>query len=599
VLGLIPSSTGSNETAGGDPLLCALPPATNRKLKIALIVDGERVWNHHVYQLAEWTIATDCLDVSHLIIQERTAPSESWLEMLLRGEIRRAARTLLWKVINKFESIEARLDPDRPHDLGQLVGGKIRVTPIISRSGHVHRFSDHDLDRIRHEQFDLLIRCGHGILKGDILGSARLGILSFHHGDNRAIRGGTPGFWEVYLRHPKTGFIVQRLTEELDGGDVILRGYVPTQASQLLNRSVLFTKSYYHLRALLLQIGRTGQLPVAEPQTPFCGRLVVAPTVRQQTRYLFRRVASSIAARVRRVLAYEERWGISYSKSGWRSAVLWRGSQISIPRGHFLADPFVATRGQRSCVFAEDFVAATGKAHISAFELTEGGARPLGVAIEEDFHLSFPYLFSFGGTLYMCPESFDANEIRIYECTEFPLKWKRAAVAMRNVRAADTMIFEKDGLWWMLTSINRAGPRAYCAELYLFWASSPVSTDWQPHARNPILTDPERSRNGGLLEDQGEIVRVGQCQGFGCYGASAGLFRITRITPQEYEEEKICTITPDFMPGIQGAHTFHSDGIYTVWDFKKWGRMRAPRLPFPRIVTPPASLPPAMRHIGA
>jgi hypothetical protein len=572
---------------------------TSGKLKIALIVDDEQVWSSHIYELAAWAKSTDCLDVSHLIVQDRKWPAENALATLLRGQPIRAARIALWRAINKFESLEARVGRGRSYDLGKLVPGKIRVSPLVSKSGFVHRFSEQDLDQIRQEHFDLLLRCGQGILRGGILSSARLGVVSFHHGDNRVIRGGPPGFWEVYYRQPRTGFIVQRLTEELDGGDVLLRGYIPTQESQVLNRTVLINKSYQHLRTLLLQIGRTGELPAAEPQIPFCGRLVVAPALRQQALYIARRVAALFATRVRRALGYEDRWGVCFAKTPWRTAVLWRGTQLRMPAGRFFADPFVATRNGRTCVFAEDFVASKGKAHISAFELSDGGARELGVALDEDFHLSFPYLFNFDGKLFMCPESHEANEIRIYECTEFPLGWKLAAVAMKDVRATDSMIFQKDGLWWMLTSITRTEPRAYCTELHLFWASSPLANDWQPHARNPILTDPQAGRNGGLLHDEGEIIRVGQSQGFCSYGASASLFRISRITPDDYAEELISRITPEFMPAIQGTHHFHSDGLYTVWDFKKWGRMRPPSLPFKAALTRLVGRVAAAPQIGA
>ncbi len=549
----------------------------SNKLKIALIVDDEHVWNHHVYELAEWAKSTDCLDVSHLILQERSWPRDDIFPSLLLGRPIRALTLVLWKAINKLESIgAAKIDADvgrrASYDLGKIVPGKIRVKPLVSKSGLVHRLSDHDLDRIRHEQFDLLIRCGKGILKGGILTSARLGIISFHHGDNRLIRGGPPGFWEVYYRQPRTGFIVQRLTEELDGGAVILRGYIPTQETQVLNRTVLFNKSYQRLRTLLLQIGRTGRLPEAEAQTPFCGRLLLSPTLPQQLLYISRYTARSVARRVRRVFGYDERWGICFAKTHWRGAVLWRGAQIPTPTSRSLADPFVATRDGRTCVFAEDFASRRPKAHISAFEITDRGARELGVALEENFHLSFPYLFTFDGRLFMCPESYEAREIRIYECVEFPLKWKLAVVAMKNVTAADSMIFQKNNLWWMLTNVNRTEPRAYCAELYLFWASTPLTSEWQPHPRNPILTDPLTARNGGLLRDGAEIIRVGQCQGFRSYGASASLLRITRISTEEYAEELISTITPDFMPAIHGTHHFHSDGVYCVWDFKRWAR---------------------------
>ena len=70
----------------------------------------------------------------------------------------------------------------------------------------------------------MIIRGGKGILTGKILNLCRLGILSIHHGNNEINRGGPPGFWEVFNKEPSSGFIVQRLTEELDGGDVYVKG---------------------------------------------------------------------------------------------------------------------------------------------------------------------------------------------------------------------------------------------------------------------------------------------------------------------------------------------------------------------------------------
>jgi hypothetical protein len=551
----------------------------NNKLKIGLIVDCERV-SKYVYDLAEWANTTDTLSVSHLIIQERRARPNRRLGVfstLLRNSPVGPATALLWKATTRLESsrvarVKAFNGYRKKYDVGKLVPGRICVKPIVSPSGFIHRFSDQDLARVREEGFDLLIRCGSGILKGDVLNSARLGVLSFHHGDNRTNRGGIAGFWEVYHRQPSTGFVVQRLTEELDGGDVILRGYIPTQDTHLLNATMLFKKSYFHLRSLLLQVARTGELPAVEAQYPYSGKLLRSPVFGELIVYLSRQVTRSVSERVRRALRYRERWGICFEKSCWRRAVMWRGTAIETPPGRFLADPFVVTRDGRTCVFAEDFVFATSKAHVSVFELSAGGARELGVAVKEDYHLSFPYLFEFDGSLFMCPESRAAKEVRIYECTEFPLKWKLACVAMKNVVAADTLIFPKEGLWWMLTGISRTEPHD-CSELYLFWAKTPLSGEWKPHARNPILIDPQRARNGGLLRDGDELIRVAQNLHFASYGLSARLFKITRITPDEYAEELVSSITPDFFPGIYGTHHFHSDGVYSVWDFKKWERV--------------------------
>ena len=549
------------------------------KLKVGLIVDGERV-SRQVFELAQWAHSTDTVNVSHLIVQTRAscARRRGLLNRLFGKSPAAHATVMLWKTKNKLEARGvARNKQLHRHpeacDIGTVVPDRIRVTPLVSKSGFVHRFREEDLARIRQEEFDLLIRCGSGILKGPILTSARLGILSFHHGDNLINRGGPAGFWEVYHRQEKTGFVVQRLTEELDGGDVILRGYVPTQRTHLLNAAMLFAKSFQALRPLLLEIARTGRLPVAEPHYPYSGKLYVQPRLSELVTYLSRQATQSAKARARRALRYQERWGICYAPTDWRDAVLWRGKQIATPPGHFLADPFVATRDGRTCVFAEDFDYRTSRAHISAFELTREGSHLLGVAVKESFHLSFPYLFEADGRLFMCPESREARQIRIYECAGFPLQWKLATVAMNDVEAVDSMIFRKEDLWWLMTNISRTEPHECGSELHLFWARHPLATEWTPHARNPIIVDPQMARNGGLLNGGTDVFRVAQNRQFGSYGSSARLFQIVRIDPSEYSEQLVSTILPAFAAGISGTHHLHSDGRYSVWDFKKWERM--------------------------
>ena len=48
----------------------------------------------------------------------------------------------------------------------------------------------------------------------------------------------------------------------------------------------------------------------------------------------------------------------------------------------------------------------------------------LGPVLEENFHLSFPYIFEYKDKIFMCPETHQKKEIRIYICEDFPLKWK-------------------------------------------------------------------------------------------------------------------------------------------------------------------------------
>jgi hypothetical protein len=70
-------------------------------------------------------------------------------------------------------------------------------------------------------QTDIGVRFGFGLLKGEALTAPADGVLSYHHGDIRSYRGQPPGFWEYIHDEPTTGVTVQRLSETLDGGEVV------------------------------------------------------------------------------------------------------------------------------------------------------------------------------------------------------------------------------------------------------------------------------------------------------------------------------------------------------------------------------------------
>jgi hypothetical protein len=561
-------------------------------LKVALVVDGENLDEHRL-RLVEWANSTESVRISHLIIQQRDpGPRPPLPVRLLRKRPAQVAAQALWKLKSRLEADDTGHrdagDHRRLELIRQAVPGRILVRPRISPSGFVYRYSEEDLAKIRGEGFDLLIRCGSGILRGGVLTCARLGILSFHHGDNRVNRGGPAGFWEVYYRWSTTGFVVQRLTEELDGGDVLLRGSVPTQDTHAKNCALLYEKSYFQLRGLLLRIAETGALPPPEPHVPYSSRLYTDPRATEIARYLVRRARRSIEGRMRKHLQLQERWGVCFVKSDWPDAAFWRGKRIETPPGRFLADPFVVTREGRTCVFVEDYAFSTSKGRITAFELGESGAQELGVAVEEEFHLSFPFLFEHDGSLFMCPEAAASGQIRLYRCLEFPLKWRLERIAMSGVSAADSMLFPHGGLWWLLTNLSEAPPVDHSAQLHVFSAPDPLAERWEPHPDNPVRNDPAYGRNAGLLRRGGEIVRVCQVQGFRSYGAGATLMRIVRLDRDAFIEEPICQLTPDFLPGAHGTHHLHSNGVYSVWDYKRWERVKCKPERAQRLRTPAA-----------
>src|SRR2546422_430396 len=208
---------------------------------------------------------------------------ERWLmSELTVGAARVAAGRIIAAEQMRLREAGPHKDHYRSHDLAGIVEHVIEMTPVVSPSGRVYRFTDEDIEKVKALDLDLLIRCGSGILRGNILRASRLGVVSFHHGDNRVNRGGPAGFWECYYRWPRTGFIIQRLTEELDGGDVLVRGFFATRHYYSLNQAHVYKKSLTHLKALLGKVASTGELPQTETgPAPYSSILFRAPNLVQ------------------------------------------------------------------------------------------------------------------------------------------------------------------------------------------------------------------------------------------------------------------------------------------------------------------------------
>jgi hypothetical protein len=544
-------------------------------LKIGLIVDSA-TQSKYLFDLAQWANSQSNLTISHLIIQ--TIPKRSKVRCVIsrirRKGILELMRATSFHLLEKVELFALKRQKVHRHhndrfDLTKIVKGQISVSPVISKSRLVYRYNDSDIRAIKEEHFDVLIRCGSGILRGDILTSAKFGIISFHHGDNRINRGGPAGFWEVYFKQDRTGFIIQQLTEELDGGNVLFRGAYSTRHFYLLNQAALLERSNHYLKVVLADIAASRSLPTFDTALPYFNPIFKTPTLRQQLKYSLSWLTLVARSLINKALGKKIGWGVAFAKRDWRDVVMWRGEQIENPPNHYLADPFVVNHKGESYCFLEDYDQVAERGCISVYKLNDGSAERIGEAIVEPFHMSFPYIFEYQDKIFMCPETSANRDIRIYECVELPLKWTLRKIAMSNVSAADTMIFERNGLWWLFTNIDPTNIGDHCSELFIYYADNPLSDNWQPHPKNPIFVDSTKARNGGILFDGAAVFRVAQKQGFDGYGKGASINQIESLSTTDYSESRLISIEPNFFRGLRGTHHLHSNGEFTVFDFCK------------------------------
>lgn len=542
------------------------------KLKIGLLLDFTLA-DKYVFGLINWAKAQDDLEISVVIVCQAIVTP-------LRAEFSGAAfaralydfsSVLFFKIVLGVEKLFLRFNKThRSHlaefDLKKMAGDSQILCLPVGLSKNEYHLSEENLNRISTLNLDLLIQFGTNKLASEILGAASLGTIALDYHGKRSCPSVPAGFWEAYCKISKTEFEIRHQALSCDVDRVLVRGSFPTKFLFLLNQANLYSKSNAQLKSLLKKMASSRSLPPQQSSRPYSGRPFKQPRVHQSAAYLVK-IGFRLAAKVfYKIFNIRQKWGISFIHSSWRNAALWRSKRITAPRGHFWADPFLHSHGGKTYCFVEDFVYKTGRGHIAALELTDDGAVEVGISIKENFHLSFPFLFYYGGDLFMCPESSEARQIRIYRCQSFPLEWELCSIAMKDVSAADSMFFERDGKWWMLTNIDRSGLNDHCSELYLFHSSSPLNNNWIPHPQNPLRIDAEGGRNAGLILEDNKIFRAAQRQGFDQYGKGLLLYEITNLDESMYAEYLVAEIDCNFRSGLLGSHHLSTTGKITVFD---------------------------------
>jgi len=506
-------------------------------------------------------------------------PSVSWLALIETGRPpkRRSKSTLSkvrqipFRLVNRLERTKLkRSETFRSMFKSQSIEFLVReiqlVHPNWNRTGISWSLLDDDLEKVREMKLDVILRMGSGIISGGVLRAAPFGILSLHHGDNRKYRGVPPGFWEVLNRERTSGFVLQQLTEELDGGSVIARGTVTTQSYFLRNQAHLFLSSVPRVVSAIEFLASSGELKVADPPVPYAYPLYRDPQPWPVLRYLGFQSLRMLQKGARRLSRRKGVWQVAIIRQHWRDAALWKAQELRPAQGTWIADPFVIDYDGRTYCFVEEFVQALGRGRIAVYDTTNADPQRLGVAIEEEFHLSFPFVFKFNGCLFMCPESADAGQIRLYRCLGSPLHWKLETVLIDGLRAVDSMLIDLGNEWLLLTNVDETGAGDFATGLWAYRASSPLSTEWTPDPTNPVVTDSHCMRNGGLVSSRDSWFRIGQIADFDSYGSEASIQLITGSELNEYSELASARLVPDFWPGLRGIHHMSGTDLVTAFD---------------------------------
>ena len=225
------------------------------------------------------------------------------------------------------------------------------------------------------------------------------------------------------------------------------------------------------------------------------------------------------------------------------------------------ADPFLIEVEGKSYVFAELYDYTRGKGVIGYYEL-DNSEKKWKIAINEPYHLSYPHIYQKGNDIYLMPEAIASQTLYCYRAISFPDKWEKLEPIRKNVRYADTTIFE-----WN----NKELALAYRILENEHYDLILLDLDDQTRDKVIELTDIDLRRPGGEINSE-KRVRVAQNCRDG-YGKGLIFYRYNIDEDGMYTEEEIGRLFPEQLTlsqnvYLEGLHTYNMSEHYEVIDIK-------------------------------
>lgn len=537
-----------------------------KTLTVGILIDGEDQpgW---IRDVIAWVRARSDIDCTVLIAREkrggaRKAPSHPRTSLFYRG---------LARLESKLLAARERVLINETAPVPDLQSLSHYVVDTSCDDHGVMTVSDASLAGLsRAAPLDLVIALGMPVLRGTMVRFAPMGLWQLSYADVTQVCDRHAGFWQVMSRADHTSVKLWRMGGACETDALI--------ESRTFNTEVFWLKN--HVRSLSLgnlmlfdALKRLTHTPAKlELPAALQGEAVDLrdrPDNWQSAAYLVRQTALMTNLMWMRMVRKNVTWRIGMCADDRGQPVSAPAEVLTAPKGSFYADPFVYTHEGKPYIFFEDYAFNEGKGKISAATYIDGRFTFLGVVLDLPYHLSFPYIFEHDGTIFMMPETCGNRTIELWKCVEFPLKWELASTLMNDVSAVDSIIFPREGRWWLLTNIDRANGYSHSDELFAFYADSPTSTSWTAHQANPVVRSPSRARNAGIVvSPTGELTRCAQYQGFCHYGKGVSLNRIVTLTPDEYVETEgpihYARLVKRSRPSMHHCH--HNNGM-TVFDF--------------------------------
>ena len=97
----------------------------------------------------------------------------------------------------------------------------------------------------------------------------------------------------------------------------------------------------------------------------------------------------------------------------------------------------------------------------------------------------------------MIPETHANNTIDLYEFEQFPYKLKKVRTIINNVNAVDSVLLQKDKLWYLFTNVYSSENYSHNDNLSIFISNDLLNDEFKQQHINPVVKKPIYARMGG------------------------------------------------------------------------------------------------------
>jgi hypothetical protein len=543
-------------------------------LRIGLWIDTWMV-PYWVSWIAAEITASDSAVIVAVIVNQ----SESIRYRLLPNAASRPQKFIIPRFYSYLDHCIFRMPSDMLErvDFKETLTTSTVINTMALFDGPYFRFNEPDSTQLQALALDVLLLFGFGLPTVQVRSLAHYGVWSFLDHERLSMGYAPTGFWEVLEHRPVAVQDLRAHLADIPSPLLLHRLYGAVDLRSIRKtRHNLFAKSAAQILRKLDALYREGSLDalasihqqdkaMVSPKTPsnLASLKAITSHIRRfvQDRRTYRR--------------YIDQWIIGYTFATPKEGInrdFATYHWLVPPKGRSWADPFPACLGDQYFLFFEEFMQDKGQGHLCVAAVGEQGLQEEPqILLQCEYHVSYPFIFTWQGEWYMIPETKEANRIDLYKFDAFPYKITYYKTLMDHVSAVDTTLVEMDGRWWMFVTLAPAHT-PHVDELFLFGAESPLGP-WVPHPKQPIKSDVRSSRPAGnLFTRYGSYYRPAQdCSR--TYGYGVRLQKILVLSATDYAEEEAEVLLPEWAPDIVQTHTLNIVGTITAIDAKKRRRL--------------------------